>query len=194
MSSPTRKGKAARLPFDVREAVNNMIRDGATAADLNAFIKEKGFAPLNGTNWTNWRKGGHQDWLKEQTRIEAIRAKHETIRRELAAGGFSVLDKAICEVATDLADSDLPANVIASSIAALKTAVTSAERVDVARERAEISKAALDIARKRFQRETCALFVKWHEDQRASEIAAAPGVAAADKIERLGQLIFKEDW
>jgi len=194
MSSRTRKGKVARLPFDIREAVNNMIRDGATAAELNNILASKGFAKLNGTNWTNWRKGGYQDWLKEQDRIDAIRAKHETIRRELEAGGFSILDKTIYEVAQLVSDSDMDPLKAAAAIAALKTAVTGADRVVVQRERTAISKEVLELQRKKFQRDTCALFLKWYEDKRATEIAAAPGIDTADKMDLLGKLMFKEDW
>ena len=45
----------------------------------------------------------------------------------------------------------------------------------------------------KFMRETCSLFVKWAADKRASEIANSTATNA-DKIERLGQLMFGEDW
>ena len=194
MSSRTRKGKVARLPFEIRETLNNMIRDGATAADLNDHIVSKGFAKLNATNWTNWRKGGYQDWLKDQARIDAIRDKHETIRRELEAGGFSVLDKAIYEVAQNLADSELDPAKVASAVAALKTAVTGSQRVEILSRRAHIAEQALAMAKQKFQRETCELFIKWHTDQRASQILDDVDASNEDRIEHLGELIFGEDW
>ena len=45
----------------------------------------------------------------------------------------------------------------------------------------------------KFQRETCSLFLKWAEDQRAQEIAqgSAPN---SEKIDKLGALMFGEDW
>lgn len=49
------------------------------------------------------------------------------------------------------------------------------------------------LARQKFQRETCELFLRWSEDQRAREIAAG-STTNAEKIERLGQLMFGEDW
>lgn len=52
----------------------------------------------------------------------------------------------------------------------------------------------IGLERQKFQRETAEMFLKWHTDQRASEIAASGGLAQSEKIERLGQLMFGEDW
>lgn len=51
----------------------------------------------------------------------------------------------------------------------------------------------LALAREKFQRDTAALFIKWCEDKRALE-AATGGGDNSEKIERLGQLMFGEDW
>ena len=56
-----------------------------------------------------------------------------------------------------------------------------------------IARAQLDLDRAKFRRETCELFLKWSEDQRARQIAE--GTASnSQKIEALGQLMFGEDW
>lgn|SRR3990167_1907362 len=72
-----RTGKIARAPFEVRTRVNELMRDGATAAKIIAFLDSKGIAGLNHQNVTNWREGGYQDWLKEQERLQDMRAKRE---------------------------------------------------------------------------------------------------------------------
>ncbi len=78
-----RTGKIARLPFAVRTTVNEMIRDGAPYVQIIAFIGKitDGVEPvptdLNEQNLTNWKDGGHQDWLKEQARLEDMAAKRE---------------------------------------------------------------------------------------------------------------------
>lgn len=51
----------------------------------------------------------------------------------------------------------------------------------------------LALETKKFQRETCELWLKWSEDQRAKDIASSP-VTNSEKIEMLGQLMFGEDW
>ena len=48
---------------------------------------------------------------------------------------------------------------------------------------------ALD--RERFKRETCDLFIRWQEDQRARDIAASSG-SNADKIAKLQALMFPD--
>jgi hypothetical protein len=50
----------------------------------------------------------------------------------------------------------------------------------------------LSLAENKYMRETCKLFVAWAADKRAGEITNSPA-SNADKIERLGQLMFGED-
>lgn len=52
----------------------------------------------------------------------------------------------------------------------------------------------LRLAQVQFQRDTCELFLKWHADKRATQIADKKGIGTTEKVERLGKLIFKEDW
>ena len=83
-----RTGKIARLPKVLRDQVNLALRDGATAARVIELITEaKAGGTLNGDaseielpndqNITNWRDGGFADWLKEQARLDDMRAKRE---------------------------------------------------------------------------------------------------------------------
>lgn len=51
----------------------------------------------------------------------------------------------------------------------------------------------LELEKKRFQRETAELFLTFVKDRRAKEIATSTE-SNAQKIERLGQLMFGEDW
>jgi hypothetical protein len=46
----------------------------------------------------------------------------------------------------------------------------------------------------KFQRDTCTLFIKWAEDQRAKAVMDDQGTTNTEKIERLGQLMFGENW
>lgn len=188
-NAPTRKGKIARLPYEIREQINEMLRDGVPASRLNTFLMQNGFEAVNDQNWTNWRQGGYQDWLKEQAYIDTVREKHESIRREIEAGGFSVIDKTIYEVATDIANSDLDPGAAAKAIASLKKAVTGADAVKIAERRANVAEEALKLAKNKFERETCALFLKWHDNQKAREIA--DGKASSEvKMDQLHDLIF----
>lgn len=63
----------------------------------------------------------------------------------------------------------------------------------VALQRAQKDRKAQALDEVRFKRETCELFLKWAEDQRARDIATSP-VSNADKINQLATLMFGEGW
>jgi hypothetical protein len=71
-----RKGTVARLPKTIRDQINKLIDDGVTYA---AIIKQLGDSGklLKIGHLSEWKKGGYQDWLKEQQWREDTRAKHE---------------------------------------------------------------------------------------------------------------------
>lgn len=50
-----------------------------------------------------------------------------------------------------------------------------------------------ELKESKFRRETCELFLKWHENQTARNIAQS-NAGNAEKIERLGKLMFAENW
>lgn len=56
-----------------------------------------------------------------------------------------------------------------------------------------LKKEQLSLDKKKFNRETCELFLKWFDDKEAKRIASS-SLSYADKIEKLGQAMFKEDW
>lgn len=49
------------------------------------------------------------------------------------------------------------------------------------------------LAEKKFQRETCSLFLEWFSKETAKQIATS-GATNAEKIEQLGLAMFGEDW
>lgn len=75
--SDRRTGKIARLPFETRTMVNEQLRDGLPYAQIIAFLAAKNFPGINEQNLTNWKDGGHQDWLKEQERLADMASKRE---------------------------------------------------------------------------------------------------------------------
>lgn len=51
----------------------------------------------------------------------------------------------------------------------------------------------LKLAEKKYQRDTCKLFLKWFADEQAKQIAMGSGTNA-EKIEALGRAMFGDDW
>lgn len=75
--SDRRTGKIARLPHSVRTLVNEMIRDGRPYRDIIAWLKKDHGVEVEDKNLSNWRIGGHEDWLKEQERLQKYRLRAE---------------------------------------------------------------------------------------------------------------------
>jgi hypothetical protein len=67
-----------RMPRDVRAAVSEAILDGADWRKVAKICAGHGFAGVTPQNVTNYRKGGHKEYLLRQDRIEAIRRDSET--------------------------------------------------------------------------------------------------------------------
>src|SRR5436190_15919063 len=61
-SKSRRNGKVARLPAELREQINRMIEDGVLYKVIIEKLGEAG-KHLNEDNLSNWRLGGHQDYL-----------------------------------------------------------------------------------------------------------------------------------
>lgn len=75
--SQARTGKIARASYEVRKHVNELLRDGATAKAVISFLEGAGINGVNEQNVTNWRDGGYQDFLKEQSRLDEMQFKRE---------------------------------------------------------------------------------------------------------------------
>ncbi len=71
-----RAGKIAQLPPAVREQINLLLHDNLPYADIIARLGDIG-KHLNKDNLSRWRKADHQDWLAEQTWLEATRGRPE---------------------------------------------------------------------------------------------------------------------
>lgn len=50
-----------------------------------------------------------------------------------------------------------------------------------------------DLDEQKYQRETCSLFLKWYADRKAQDIAGS-AASNTEKLEKLGQLMFGEEW
>ncbi len=80
-----RTGKIARLPAPIREAINRMIEDGlpykAIIQKLQSSTPPLPY-PISEMNLSNWRNGGHQDWLQHQRRDQLLSQYPEAVRQQ----------------------------------------------------------------------------------------------------------------
>lgn len=67
----TRTGKIARLPLDIREIVNGMLRGGFRYNDIVAHLNDLGHPGITPGNITFWKHHGYIEWLTHQHELEA---------------------------------------------------------------------------------------------------------------------------
>lgn len=216
-SETTRRGKIARLPLALRDQVNQRLLNGETARQilpwLNALPEVSALLagefdgdPINDANLSAWRNGGYQDWLKRRDRVERTKELARYAGQQSKAKGESIADGAaaiaagklleLLEAVDETTGQKLPTDElvsITSALAALRVSEQNDVRLAQNEKKLGQKDEELKLAREKFQRDTCELFLKWHADKAALDAANGEGTNT-DKIERLGQLMFGETW
>jgi len=96
---PTRNGKIANLPNDIREQLNLRLLEGETGRELAAWLNalpevqsvlgsQFNGASISEVNLTHWRQGGYLQWLTERECFDSARALDDA-ECHLAKTGFS---------------------------------------------------------------------------------------------------------
>ena len=100
----THNGKIARLPYAIRDILNERLRNGEQGAKLVRWLNrlpevkevlagEFCGRPINEQNLTEWKQGGFEDWLRHQEARAWVRAlADESADLEEEAGDVSVAD------------------------------------------------------------------------------------------------------
>ena len=167
-------------------------------------------------NLSDWRNGGHQDWLLKRERIARTRelatyAAQQTSRRcqhhRRCPGDRERKTLELLETLDEVTEGQienlesgkqrhLPADAlvaIAGALGSLRTSEQNDVRLAQNEKKLKQKDEELKLAREKYQRDTAELFLKWHQDKSAADIAGSD-TSNADKIERLGQLMFGETW
>jgi hypothetical protein len=100
----TRNGKIARLPYSIRDRLNQRLHNGEHGTKLVKWLnglpevqevltKEFGGHPINKQNLSEWKQGGFEDWLRHQEARAWMREmRDEAADLEEDAGDYSVAD------------------------------------------------------------------------------------------------------
>jgi hypothetical protein len=91
----THTGKIARLPRNLRDALNHRLENGEPARVILPWLNalppvlavlaaQFRACPINQQNLSNWRRGGYQAWLKQQEHRHLVREVAQDAQ-ELAA-------------------------------------------------------------------------------------------------------------
>lgn len=95
---PARVGKIARLPWKIREELNQRLLDGESAPKILPWLNgldyvkrvvEEDFEGLHITdkNLSDWRLGGYEDWIKQRRSVERTSEMARYAMKLAKAGG-----------------------------------------------------------------------------------------------------------
>ena len=218
MNTRCYRSKIGRLPFAIRNELNERIRDGAQGPELlewlnglketKKVLREMGAsvsgraasaAPINAQNLTDWRSTGYADWLADQKDADRIRRLAEVSQTLAAAAGGNVAGVG-CSIATakimdalESADDDKIAD-LSTALVKLRASENAAQKVALAEEKNAIQKEQLELSRAKFERDTARLFIKWAQNKDALSLVADKRLGSDEKTERLGRLMFGDLW
>ena len=209
MNTRCYRSKIGRLPFAIRNELNERIRDGAQGAEIldwlnglkemKRILREQKSGPINAQNLTDWRSSGYRDWLDDQDRADRIRRLAEVSQTLATAAGGNAAGVG-CNIATakimdilEAADEDQVAD-LATALVKLRASENAAQKVALAEEKNAIQKEQLELSRAKFERDTTRLFIKWAQSKDALALATDKRLGSDEKTERLGRLMFGDLW
>ena len=224
MNTRCYRSKIGRLPFAIRNELNERIRDGAQGAELlywlnglketKRILREMGWprsgtastseraasaAAINAQNLTDWRSSGYKDWLDDQKDADRIRRLAEVSQTIATAAGGNAAGVA-CNIATAKIMDALEAaddDMIADlskALVALRAGENAAQKVALAEEKNALAKEQLSLSRAKFERDTTRLFIKWAANKDALALATDKRLGSDEKTDRLGRLMFGDLW
>lgn len=207
--SNTRRGKIAKIPAEVRAEVNRRILDGQGGPQilpwLNAHERVRPIlndqfagADINDQNLTEWRQGGYVDWLADRERLDALKELSLFAGAAVKSGG-GIADGAAAIAAGKLitaVENAAPEDLIklSAAIAALRGGDADNRKVALKAREVRTRENQLMLDEKRFNHRTAEMVMKFLNSDKAAAIARAPDMDSGAKVEKLGQLMFGEDW
>ena len=209
MTTRCYRSKIGRLPFAIRNELNERIRDGAGGSEILAWLnglpatrkilRELKSGEINAQNLTDWRSSGYRDWLEDQSQADRIRRLAEVSQTLASAAGGNAAGVG-CNIATakimdalESADEEQIAD-LAKALVQLRSSENAAQKVALAKEKNALAEEQLNLSRAKFERDTARLFVKWAQNKDALSIATDRRLGGDEKTERLGRLMFGDLW
>lgn len=218
MSDPlpkTPKGKLARLPAKLREAVCRRIHDGETAGQilpwLNALpevIKacETHFEGelITPQNLSAWRTGGYQTWLAQQDEVEATRDRARFSLELARASGGNLSEGAIAQLTGEVMEmveglsairkaggevNPKQLTAINKSLVAARTKELETLTLKLNLKKLEQKDRELALAEQAFKMKTAEMFLKFFDEEETRRIATS-GDRKETKVKELVQHWF----
>ena len=197
------RSKIGRLPFAIRNELCERLRDGATGAELCKWLnkhpayKATKAAPLNDQNISDWRTTGYAAWLNSQSKAQHMRDMAETAQQIVVATGgdpSAVGARILAGKMLDMMEGadEETASELSKAISSLRKGENDSQKLALETQKTELARQSLALEKDKFKRTTCELFMKWHNNQKALDIADGPGTND-DKIKALLDYMDREE-
>jgi len=93
-----RTSKIARLPHEIRQLLNIMLRDGAPYDRIAHSLSDRGHK-ISVNNLSRWHSTGYNDWLQEQAWLEEMRLRLDFAGEVAHEKNAKLLDAASLRIA-----------------------------------------------------------------------------------------------
>ena len=193
MSTPTKNRSTSplqTLPEDRQEAIIERLKT-ASREDVRKWLAQDGFKTSGGALsnfWSWWHL--RQQFRETKSDVETIL---DNIRRDRAAKNQPISEEELFAYGQETFGIMALKKQNPKEWAMIQSVGLEGKRIAGLQRKVKVAEEALRLAEKKFRRDTCELFLKWYGDQAAKEIASG-NLSHSDKIEKLGQTMFGEDW
>lgn len=201
---PTRKGKIARLPAQIRNEVNRRLHDGQPASVIIPWLHTQaevlkvlddyfGEEPISPQNLSTWKDGGYRDWLAKLEKVENLKELSDYAFRLAQAGGSVTEGAAAVAGGKILEFLEAADEETIEGLAISLSKLRDSEARTIAARTAEANLARkdrqLDLETAKFQRSTAELYLKWVNSPEAQSIVNGNEPKRV-KMDKLVQLMF----
>jgi hypothetical protein len=211
-----RQGKIARLPYALKQQVNQRLLDSESHAKILGWLNAEpeaikiwdayfDGAPATPQNLSEWANGGFEDWKNERAEVENTKALAAYAAELAGAGGSistglqAILGGRILESFEVLLNADggdeTPDNPVdriaklGSVITSMRNADTAADRVSLDKQKVAAKKEDQRLAREKFERQTVEKFMAFARSPEAQTILNSNSKKDV-KMQELRQLMF----
>ena len=206
----TRNGKIARLPKPVRDTLNRRLRDGEPGKRLVEWLNtlpeakavlaaEFGGRPVTEQNLSEWKLGGHREWLVQQEALEQARnlAEHAGDLRETAGAVADHLAVVLSSrYAAALADWDGdPESGLGRKLRVLRSLcqdVVELRRGDHSAARLKIEQARLAAEQEKTEEELLEHFNRWAQNPKVRATLCGCELTKEEREQRMRQIFGLE--
>lgn len=209
METETRayRSKIGRLRFALRNELCERMLDGATGAALCTWLnkhaevkrslKASEAGKINAQNLTDWRGTGYKDWLASRARAQHIRNYAEISMHIAEATGGSpaaVGSRILAGKMLDMLEAvdQETADGFSNAVSRLRKGENDSAKIELERRKADRDDEILKLEKDKFRRSTAELYLKWHADRTATDIATGPGTND-EKIKALLAYMDREE-